>query len=672
VGAVVRDVGAPSVGDVPVQRRYELELTGRPLGTDRLDLGLGGRIGERRADVDGWLRVSARLTRGVYAHLAAETRELQVVDLTPSGGQNQFEDRDLRVVAGLELSFGATGVTAYGAAGVDEDGAGHLSGATIVLRASTQQVPPVQGHATRLERVDLQGAIGAREAARLVLRLRAMARDPDVAGLVLAIDGITAGWGTVQELRGEVTRLRAAGKKVFAYLVVGANRDYYLATAADKIYIDPAGGVRLTGLAATTMYFRGAFDMLGVSAQFEKIAEYKSAPESYTDVGPSEPARRMRDELYDSIYDQLVAGIASGRGLDPAVVRQLIEDGPYSAGDLAKDKRLVDAVGVPDEISQQIVVELGASYPVAAAPSERDDRWDRPAVAIIYADGDIVDGKSSEIPLLGRKLVGGETLIGALQAARLDPSIKAIVLRIDSPGGSALASELMAREVFKTRGVKPIICSMGDVAASGGYFLAAGCDKIFAEPMTITGSIGIFYGKFDLSGLIAKLGITTTTFTRGRHADMDGYYRGYTDEERALIQDKLRYLYGRFTGTVAEGRGLTVDQVDQVGRGHVWSGTQARGVGLVDELGGLGDALDYAKAQAGLGAGDRVRVVELPEAGGGLLSKLIGNLLRARAADHVALSDVGLLRQLVRGVPASVLVAPETPQARLPFDITWE
>ncbi len=672
LGAVIRDLATPKVAGEAVQRRYEAEVTGRPLGTDRLDLGLGGRIGEAHGDVDAWLRSSVRVARGVYLHAAFETHELRIVETTPSGDVNRRDDRDLRATLGVELSFGAVGVTTYGAGVLDEDGEARALGGTVLARFSAQEVAPVQGRPRRIERIDLRGAIGAREHIRIILRLRAIARDPDVAGVVLAIDSVASGWATVQELRAAVVAARGAGKKVFAYLVTGSSRDYFLASAADKIYVDPAGGLRLTGMAATTMYFKGAFEQLGVTAQFEKIAEFKSAPESYTDDGPSEPARWMRDELYDSMWDELLAGVATGRGLERAAVEKIIEGGPYDAGQLAADKRLVDAVGTPEEISALISVEVGGAVVVGTAADERDDRWERPAIAIIYADGDIVDGGSQDIPVLGRKLVGGQTLVAALTAARLDPGIKAIVIRIDSPGGSALASEMMSREVFKTRGVKPIICSMGDVAASGGYFLAAGCDRIFADPMTVTGSIGIFYGKFDLSGLLAKLGLTTATFTRGAHADMDSYYRPYTEEERAIIQDRLRYLYGRFTGAVAQGRGMTDGAVDQVGRGRVWSGKQALAVGLVDELGGLIDAIDHAKAQVGLGQGDRVRLVELPREGGGLLGLLLGNLVRSRTEAPVDLSALGLVRNALRGIPASMIVAPDVPQARLPFELTWE
>lgn len=670
LGMVARDLGAPTVGSVPVQRRYELELTGRPLGTDRLEVGLGGRVGERRGDLDGWARASTRVARGVFLHAAAESRELLVLETTASGTR-ELEDRDLTVSAGVEVSFGAVGAALWGTGRLDERGDRRLLGGAAIVRWSSKPAPAVQGRGDRIERIELTGGVGPREVTAAVLRLRAIARDPAVRGVVLALDGVGAGWGSMQELREEVKAVSRSGKKVFAYLVAASARDYWLASAADKIYLDPAGGVRLVGFAGTTLYFKGAFDKLGVSAQFEKIAEYKSAPEQYTEVAPTEPALRMRNELYDSLWESFVAGIVEGRRLDRKTVEELIDGGPYTAGQLERDTKLVDAVASPERVAELVAIELGGLSPVAEAPAEKDDRWQRPAVVVIYADGDIVDGKSMTIPFLGRKLVGSETISGLLAAARESPEVGAIVIRIDSPGGSALASEVMSREVFKTRGKKPIICSMGDVAASGGYFLAAGCDVIFAEPMTITGSIGIFYGKFDLSGLMAKLGVTSETFRRGRRADMESMYRPYTEEERVVLHDRLTYFYGRFTETVARGRGMTQSRVDELGRGRVWSGAQAKEVGLVDRLGGVGDAITLAKERMGLGPDDKVRVIALPRPSAGFLQQLLGLGASAREPS-LGLGDLPAAKALLDGIPASILVAPDAAQARLPYDIVWD
>jgi protease-4 len=670
VGAVLRDLATSDIAGTAVERRYEAELALRPLGNDALDAGFGGRIGETRGDVDGWVRASLRVARGVYLHGEVETRALHVLDNT-TVGIDDHRGRDLRATLGVELSLGAFGATTLATALRDDAGKTHALGGTAILRLSAAGAPSVLGTPDHIERVEVSGAIGARQLTALVVRLRAIARDRSARAVVVTFDGASSGWAALQELRDELLRIRAAGKKVFAYMVSGTGRDYYVATAADKIYVDPGGGLRLVGMSGTTMYFRGTLDALGVVPEFEKIGKYKSAPEEFTEAGPTAAAAAMRGELFDSLWERWVAAVADARHLTRDQVIALVDAGPYTAGDLARDTRLVDAIGAPDKISELVLREIGEVLPVASPAAERPARWQPPGIAVIYVEGDIVDGKSQTVPLVGETLAGGETLIDALTEARSDPRIGAIILRIDSPGGSALASELVAREVFATRGVKPILCSMSNLAASGGYFVAAGCDTIFAEPMTITGSIGIFTGKFDIAGLAHKLGVTTDTYKRGKHADLESMFRPYTDEERAVIQGNLAYLYGRFVGAVAEGRGLSPDAVDAVGRGHVWSGTQAMPIQLIDRFGGLGDAIDEAKRRMGLAGADKVQLRELPAQPSSLFGA-IGRLIGASDERTLGLGDLPVIQQLLRGVPASLLVGPGQPQARLPFEISWQ
>jgi protease-4 len=671
IGATLRDLWTNPIDDVPVQRRYELEVLTRPLASDALEVALGGRLGETRLDVDGWARVTGRIARGMYLHAAVESRETYALEYSPSGSVGEDNGRDVRATLGLEVSFGSLGMTVLGTGLRDDLGKNHVLGSTLVVRASGLGPASVTGRGKHIERVELSGDIDTRELTAVVIRMRSIARDPTAKAVVVMFDGVDAGWGTLQEIRGELIALRKAGKKVFAYMVSGTGRDYYVASAADKIYIDPAGGVRLVGMAGTTIYFRGAFDQFGVLPQFEKIAEYKSAPEQFTEKGPTEVAAKMHNELYDSLWDQWVTDVADGRKLSKDEVKALVDAGPYTAGDLAKDQKLVDAVASPDKVSQLVMAEIGGVYPVASPARERPERWTRPGIAIIYVDGDITDGKSQSIPIIGRDLAGGETLVNAISAAREDDRVGAIILRIDSPGGSALASELVSREVFQTRGVKPIICSFNDLAASGGYFIAAGCDTIFAEQMTITGSIGIFYGKFDISGLLKKFGVSTETYKRGKRSDVESWFRPYSDDERAMLMEKLRYMYGRFVGAVSEGRKLTKDQVDALGRGHIYTGAAAKPIQLVDRFGGLGDALDEAKKRMGLELTTKVQVYELPKVSSSLLGT-IGKLIGVQARPTIELTDLPMIRELLRGVPGSVLVSPMSPQARLPYDISFD
>jgi protease-4 len=378
----------------------------------------------------------------------------------------------------------------------------------------------------------------------------------------------------------------------------------------------------------------------------------------------------MENDLFDSLWERYITAIADSRHLTRDEVKALIDEGPYTAGDLAKDHKLVDEVAAPDKVGQLIATEMGEILPVTGLLPDRPERWSRPQIAVIYVDGDIVDGKSRSVPLLGESMVGSESLVSAISSARANPDIGAIVLRIDSPGGSALASELISREVFATRGVKPILCSLGDVAASGGYFIAAGCDMIFSDPMTITGSIGIFYGKFDVGALAKKLGVNIETYKRGKRADVESYFRSYTDEERGVLLEKLRYMYSRFVGAVAEGRGMTKDAVDAVGRGHVFTGAQAQPLKLVDKFGGFADTLDEAKRRMKLDPGTRVQLIELPAPPNsifGTLGRYVG--LHVEAKEDSLFTDLPVVRDLLRGVPPSMLVEPNAPQARLPLDL---
>jgi protease-4 len=668
IGAALRDLATGAIAGTPVQRRYELEAVVRPFATDRLEVAAGGRLGETRLDTAGWLRAAWRVTRGTYVLAQVESRDIhEIVDT--AAGQQEIDGREARATLGFELSFGRGGAIALANGLRTSAGGSHALGGTFVVRASAAGPESVLPPAEHIERVELAGDISARDLTQLVLRLRAIARDPTAKALVVTFDGPTAGWAAFEELRDEIVAVRRTGKKVFAYMVSGTGREYFVATAADKIYIDPAGGLRLVGMSATTLYFRGTLDLLGVVPQFEKIAEFKSAPEQATESGPTPIAAQMRRELFDSIWEHWVAAVADGRHLTAERVQALVEAGPFSAGQLATSRELVDAVAAPEKVTELIATELGGGYAVDHTSADRPERWSRPGVAIIYIEGDISDGKSQTIPIVDMKLAGGQTLIAAIEAARSDPRVGAIVLRIDSPGGSAVASELISREVFQTRGVKPILCSMSNLAASGGYFVAAGCETIFAEPMTITGSIGIFSGKFDLSGLMRKVGVTTDTYKRGKRSDLESMYRPYNDEERAVLLEQLRYLYGRFVGAVAEGRKLHKDDVDKVGRGHVYSGAQALPLRLVDRFGGVGDALDEARRRMGLQPGTKIDIYELPSQPASLLGA-VGKLIGVSDVSP-SLADLPVIRELLRDTPASLLASPHAPQARLPFQISY-
>jgi protease-4 len=662
---VVRNVFAPTLSTGPGERRWDGEAVVRPGGDDAFELALGAIVDDRRGRFDPRLRVGVRLAHGLYLRGEVEARTR--FDLVAAGATDTRRNYEGRAALGLDLSLGSVGASVYG---VGTLGGGERGfGMAVAARYSDEPYPAVIAAPGRIVRAKLTGDVDTRHLVRILAGLRRVADDPSAVALLLQIDGLTCGWGTIQELRDAIGRVRARGKKVLAYLVAGTTRDYYLATAADRVYLDAAGGLRLIGLSSQITFYKELFDKIGVDAEFEKIAEYKSAPEQYTLSASSPAAREMRASLLDSLYGRLIADLAHDRGKTEAEVRRIMDNGPYTAGD-ASHAGIVDAVIEPDDLDALVVKELGRRYRVDDdLPRPREEAWARPQIAVVSLEGDIVDGKSMDVPLIGRRLSGGETLAAAITWARDNPRIEAIVVRVDSPGGSALASDVIAREVAATRGKKPIVVSVGDIAASGGYFVSAPGDEIFIEPGSITGSIGIFTGKFDVSGLAKRIGVTWETARRGARADMESYFRPYTAEERTLIRDKLRYFYGRFVSTVARGRNMSEDDVDAIGRGRVWTGAQALERKLADRVGGLYDAIREAKARAGLGDDDRVELVVLPFEPDTIVAKLL-KLAGAEAATGA--DPLAVVRPLLRALPASLLVAPETPQARLPFELVFE
>ncbi|HEX4462320.1 MAG TPA: signal peptide peptidase SppA, partial [Polyangia bacterium] len=659
---VLHDLPSPAVAQFPLQRVWEPEIALRPFSTNVVELAIAARIGERREDIDPHFRLWVTPTAGVTLKCDLEWKRYIDLDAAPVN--------DIRVALGVAIDLEHIGAQVFGLFGRDQ-GVTRAHGFTVAMRISGDRYPTFWPGPTHLERIELSGALGDRKLALLTSWMRRLERDREVAGLVVVIGDVGGSWATAEELRESFARLRRAGKHVFAYVGETTTRGYYVASAAERVYQDPAGGIRLVGLSSTSLFFRGLGDMLGVHADFVKIAEYKSAPEQYTRDSPSEPAKLEREAFVSETYAHLVNGIAESRNVKPDKVRDWINKGPYTAVD-AKSAGLVDELRHGDEVEEAITQALGRHYNLRTPPTtlERDHDWERPAVAVLFVDGDIVDGKSAYIPFVDMHLSGMQTLLAALQRARDDAQVKAIVVRIDSPGGSALASDVLARELERTATVKPVICSLGDVAASGGYFIASACSRIFAQPSTLTGSIGIFTGKFDVSGLAHKLGVSFESYERGTHAAMDSMWRLYTDEERALILEKLRYFYGRFLAQVARGRKLTTGEVDAVGRGHIWSGEAGRAHGLVDEYGGLMDAIAEAKQRAGLSDRARVKLQAMPD-DTTVLSELlqlfgIGGE-RATTSGEDLVSRV--LAPALRGIPGSLLLAPSTPQARADFDL---
>jgi protease-4 len=472
----------------------------------------------------------------------------------------------------------------------------------------------------------------------LLLLLDEISRDPQIEGIMLELDGSRGGWASLQEVRDGLTAVRQSGKQIIAYGADLSMSELYLAALADSIFVPPSGGVSLTGLAFEIPFYAGVFEKLGVRADFVRIDEYKTAPESYTRTEPSETSLEMQTWLMDSLAGQYQRSLAEGRGASSATVDQWFDHGPFTASEAVR-AGLVDGIAYPGDLFGQTKstragrrIEPATEY---RADRDRDHPWIpplRPQIAVIHVGGAIVSGESGS-DLLQGALAGAETLARELQAARNDPRVAAIVLRVNSPGGSALASDLIWHEVRQSASAhsgKPLVVSMANVAASGGYYISSAADAIIARAGTITGSIGIYGGKFDLSGLYEKIGYSVYRIERGRFAGGLSETRGFTEEERVRLREILQQGYDQFLDRVGQGRGMSYDEIDSIGRGRVWTGEQAVGLGLVDRLGGLLEAVDEAKRRAGLEG----RLVELVPYSGRSYSlksasvgRFVGNLL---------------------------------------------
>lgn len=670
-GLVVRDLNTPVYDGLPLQRVYDLELMARPLSTGRLELGAGLRIGERRGDLDPHFRLEVEPIRGLrlLSQVSLMNRDFYRVG---------DETMDVRVTVGLALNLEQVGLAVTTLLGRHLDpGAGPLAtcparspyqGVGISLKLQGARQPPLIATTHKLLDLELKESLNQHQWVRVVSLLHRIERRPDILGIMVEIDGFQAGWAHAQELRRWFKRLRRAGKKIYVYLRAPGAREYYVAAAADRVLLDPAGGIQLAGLAKQTLYFRGLLDKISVAPQAVRIAEFKSAPEAFMRSTASEPARRMRQAILDDLYSQLLHGLAKDRNKTTAKIQSIIEQGPFTPP-RALELGLVDELVEPGELQKSIERRAGASLVKADGLTRSPERWPvGPGVAVILVEGDIVRGKSQSIPLLGRKLVGDDSIAKALAWARASESVRAVVLRVDSPGGSAMAGDRMWREVRRTRKIKPLVVSMGDMAASGGYLVAADADRIFAEHATITGSIGIFTYKFDLGGLLERIGISVDTYAKGKRSLLNSFTRPWSDEDRAFILSRLQHYYRAFLRAVSKGRKMTMDQVHEVAKGRVWTGKQAKAKGLVDAHGGLMDAIEEAKRRAGLPLDRPVRLFVLPRPEKGLLSRMM-HLLGSNG--EPALPDLPPpVVDALKGIPPVLLKARSgEPLARMPFDV---
>ena len=455
-----------------------------------------------------------------------------------------------------------------------------------------------------------EGALGLNT---ILLNIKKAKDDKDIKGIYLEISTPIAGFATLEEIRNALIDFRSSGKFIYAYSETYSQKAYYIASTASKLYLNPQGTLEVKGLSSQILFFKNMLDKLGVEVQIFRHGKFKSAIEPFMLDKMSEANRTQVETYLGSLWNHMLAGISKSRGITAADINKMADNLLIRNPTDALKYKLVDALKYEDEAMDDIkkAINIGEKEKIhfvsleKYAESPNKTKLSSNKIAVVYAVGEIVSGKGSD------DQVGSETVAKALRDARLDTSIKAIVFRVNSPGGSALASDVMWREVLLAKAIKPVVVSMGDVAASGGYYISCAANRIFAQPNTITGSIGVF-GLIPNAqkALSEKLGITIDTVNTNKHSDVGTILRAASTDEYNYIQKSVEDIYDVFITKVAEGRHISKNNVDSVGQGRVWSGTDALKIKLVDEIGGINEAIAYA---AKLAKVSNYKLIDLPK-----------------------------------------------------------
>ncbi len=587
--------------------------------------------------------VGSRLTLFGETHLVTPLRPMAGFEAEPLDGFRLGVKAYLsehmegtRFVAGVSLGLGKAGIGAVGSHSPREAGA--------YLRAGSPARRPLVPPGKRYVEIELNEEIvdrkpgfslssgKARTSWQLLDLISRAGRDASISALVLRIDGMRASFAHLQELRQALVGFHAAGKKVVVYAPNLGMGSFYLASVADRVWTHPLGDVWIPGMSMGTIFLKGTLEKLGLEFDAIRHGKYKSAIETFTEDSLTLTNREQFEAYLDAPYEEFLGATARGRCFSRDSMETLVNVGFFNAQE-AKRAGLVDSVCYHDQLDSLLKQELKGLRGVSEKEYREDvaqaeDWGPRPAVAIVYATGSIAAGESRTDFLTGSMTMGAQTMVRAIRQARRDKRVKAVVLRIDSPGGDGFASDVIWRELELCRQKKPVIASMAGIAGSGGYYIACNATRVFALPTTLTGSIGVYSYKFVTEGLLNKLGARRQVVKRGEHADAMSDLRTMTPEEDSMIQAQADHWYRQFVQKVAEGRKLSFEQVDSVGQGRIWSGLDARRVGIVDTLGGFLDAVEYAKQVAKLDDCDYVILPKSRTGFGAMMSNFAQDQVR--------------------------------------------
>ena len=559
--------------------------------------------------------------------------------------------------------------------------------AMVVLMIAVGREPSVPSNAVLVLRVEgdladsasdtvFDSVFGGRRygARAIVQNLRKAKADRRISAVIVRPIGLSSAyWARLQEVRDAILDFTSSGKTAVAHLEYGGDREYFVASACNRVFLLPTSPLAVSGFASYELFLRGTLDKIGAYPDFLHIGDFKTAPNQFTETTFTPAHREMAESLNRDLFEQFVQAVAASRKKTPAEVRALVDDGPFLAEDAVR-------VGLIDDVAYDDQLDVKIKQPGKSLVRIKDDDYAkvRPAsvglggrsrIAVINAYGVINSGRSGIDPLNGA-VAGSDTLVEYIRKAKKDRSIKAIVLHVDSPGGSTVASDVIWRELMQARtgpGARPLVASMSDLAASGGYYIAMAAPDIVAEPGTLTGSIGIFGGKIVTGGTYGKLGMNVEAVSIGRHAEMNSPVRPYSEEDRAKLEEQLRAFYDQFIEKAAASRRKKPEEIDAIAQGRVWTGRQAKDLGLVDALGGLDKAVAIAKERAKIPAGEQVELVVYPPRRSLydlLMASFSGMDERAELAAMLGIRDrraVGMLTAPVR------LFRPGEPLALMPF-----
>ncbi|CAN5925477.1 hypothetical protein BH11MYX4_BH11MYX4_41330 [soil metagenome] len=595
---VLNDINGPSVqklppNDVPVlDRQIVLGMAFRPWGTRAVELDVECKY------YDVLEQVRPRAVLGIEVPGVGRIRG--------DGEVNEIGNdarRGVLATAGAEIyfsAFSAGGGALFGSALGRDSAVGEYATASW-----SQYLSPGVPRSERAVSIRMETTPGTRNHVHLLQRLWKIAEDSEIVSVTMVLKTEpAASYAHAEELADAFRVLKAHGKKVICSFEDAGPKALFACASATRIVINPAGGLRYSGIKTTHLYLAGLLSKIGVKAEFVRIGAHKAAPEQFMNEHASETAKADQEDLLRQHEAVFARNMALYRGIPEDKFREISARGPFVASE-AKDAKFVDSFAFDDELERvtRDVVGRKVNYTKDKYETRAPKAFGvRPRLGLLYIDGDIVDGRSQNIPLLGTKLVGSYTIADSVKALADDDGIKAVVLRIESPGGSSMASDVMWRELKKLGEKKPLIVSMGSIAASGGYYVAAPAKTIFALPLTITGSIGIFYGKADVSELLNKIGVNVEVRKTTPRADAESFFRGFTDDERVELRHKVGQFYDVFLDRVSQGRHMSKEEVDAVGQGRVWAGQQALEHKLVDQMGGLRHALAAARDAAHLPA----------------------------------------------------------------------